>query len=126
MRLLRRVAEESAPHKESAPEPVEGRRERPEIPTSLAPRELEVLRHLSVGRTNGQIAKELHLSLSTVKRYLDTYHLQARCLRPHPGGGEGCRDGAAARAARVIPHPLSAATVCNTVWEQTVPSAPHR
>jgi DNA-binding NarL/FixJ family response regulator len=71
MRLLRRVAEESAPHKESAPEPVEGRRERPEIPTSLAPRELEVLRHLSVGRTNGQIAKELHLSLSTVKRYLE-------------------------------------------------------
>jgi DNA-binding NarL/FixJ family response regulator len=41
------------------------------IPNSLTPRETEVLVCLASGKTNRQIAKELHLSLSTVKRHLE-------------------------------------------------------
>jgi DNA-binding NarL/FixJ family response regulator len=38
---------------------------------SLTPRETQVLVCLASGKTNRQIAKELHLSLSTVKRHLE-------------------------------------------------------
>jgi DNA-binding NarL/FixJ family response regulator len=41
------------------------------MPNSLTPRETEVLVCLASGKTNRQIAKELHLSLSTVKRHLE-------------------------------------------------------
>jgi DNA-binding NarL/FixJ family response regulator len=64
MRLVRRLAEEADP----PPEPSAARREEP---ASLTPRELGVLRSLATGKTNRQIAHELHLSLSTVKRHLE-------------------------------------------------------
>ena len=41
------------------------------IEPSLTPRETEVLGLLAFGRTNRGIAKELHLSLSTVKRHIE-------------------------------------------------------
>ena len=41
------------------------------FPNPLTPRETEVLSYLASGKTNRQIAKELHLSLSTVKRHLE-------------------------------------------------------
>ena len=37
----------------------------------LTPRETEILGHLARGETNRQIAAELHVSLSTVKRHLE-------------------------------------------------------
>ena len=37
----------------------------------LTPRETEILGHLARGKTNRQIATELHVSLSTVKRHLE-------------------------------------------------------
>ena len=70
MRLLRQLAEEPRPPAEPPPESSDERVEGPPgVP--LTPRELEVLRHLVTGKTNRQIAKELHLSLSTVKRNLE-------------------------------------------------------
>jgi DNA-binding NarL/FixJ family response regulator len=71
MGLLRHLAEEAA---------VQAARPRAEPATSgpvastpplLTPRETEVLSRLALGETNRQIAKELHLSLSTVKRHLE-------------------------------------------------------
>jgi DNA-binding NarL/FixJ family response regulator len=41
------------------------------VPNPLTPRETEVLSYLASGKTNRQIARELHLSLSTVKRHLE-------------------------------------------------------
>jgi two-component system, NarL family, response regulator LiaR len=69
MRLVRRLADETGPTKEPPREPAGERRAPPQGP--LTPRELEVLRLLATGQTNRQIAKELHLSLSTVKRNLE-------------------------------------------------------
>ena len=70
MRLLRQLAEEPRPPAEPPPEsPAERSEGPPGVP--LTPRELEVLRHLVTGKTNRQIAKELHLSLSTIKRNLE-------------------------------------------------------
>jgi two-component system, NarL family, response regulator LiaR len=66
MRLVRRLAEEVGSRKPPA-EPARERR----APGSLTARELEVLELLATGQTNRQIARELHLSLSTVKRNLE-------------------------------------------------------
>jgi DNA-binding NarL/FixJ family response regulator len=41
------------------------------VPDLLTPRETEVLARLASGKTNRQIAKELHVSLSTVKRHIE-------------------------------------------------------
>ena len=38
---------------------------------ALTPREMEVLSRIALGETNRQIAEELHISLSTVKRHLE-------------------------------------------------------
>lgn len=65
MQLLRRLAAES--RLETPREPA-GRASRQ---GPLTPRELEVLTLLTTGKTNRQIARELHLSLSTVKRNLE-------------------------------------------------------
>ena len=65
MRLLRNLAGEVGPC--PGPPPVAMR----SGAGSLTPRELEVLRHLATGRTNRQIAEQLHLSVSTVKRNLE-------------------------------------------------------
>jgi DNA-binding NarL/FixJ family response regulator len=67
MRLLRRLADENRTHSQP---PSTKKRQEP-IPGSLTPRELEVLTLLAVGKTNRQIAGKLHLSLSTVKGYLE-------------------------------------------------------
>lgn len=72
MRLLRHLAEEGAARAAGAPTgqraasgPVSA------VPNPLTPRETEVLVCLASGKTNRQIAKELHLSLSTVKRHVE-------------------------------------------------------
>lgn len=75
MSLLRRLGEEEAarstpPH--PLPEPTS--RERgaaTSLPDALTPREMEVLSRIALGETNRQIAEELHISLSTVKRHLE-------------------------------------------------------
>jgi DNA-binding NarL/FixJ family response regulator len=64
MRLVRRLAGEDGK------KPPAGERRAPSQ-SPLTPRELEVLALLTTGQTNRQIAKELHLSLSTVKRNLE-------------------------------------------------------
>ncbi len=67
MQLLRRLASEDRAHRHP---PSATRRQEP-LPDSLTARELAVLRLLTVGKTNRQIAAELHLSLSTVKGHLE-------------------------------------------------------
>jgi two-component system, NarL family, response regulator LiaR len=67
MRLVRRLAEEADPPA-GMPEPSAVKQGEP---GSLTSRELGVLRALATGKTNRQIAHELHLSLSTVKRHLE-------------------------------------------------------
>jgi len=66
MRLVRRLSDEPGPRIEPAAE----------VPTehaagSLTDREFEVLQLLPLGKTNREIAAELHLSLSTVKKRLE-------------------------------------------------------
>jgi DNA-binding NarL/FixJ family response regulator len=71
MRLLRSLGEQAAAQappsaaRPSASEVVAA------LPNPLTPRETEVLGLLASGKTNRGIAKELHLSLSTVKRYVE-------------------------------------------------------
>ncbi len=72
MKLLRQLGEQvtaqkaaRAPAERGAPGPAAP------IPSSLSPRETEVLARLASGKTNRQIAKELHLSLSSIKRHLE-------------------------------------------------------
>jgi DNA-binding NarL/FixJ family response regulator len=66
MRLLKRLAGEAWQQTEPA-------NKRPLKPPSrsLTPRELEVLGLLVAGGSNREIAEELHVSLSTVKRHLE-------------------------------------------------------
>ena len=55
---LRRIA---SPHHGSA---------RPRRPVALTPRELEVLRHITLGRANPEIAAALHVSRETIKTHV--------------------------------------------------------
>jgi DNA-binding NarL/FixJ family response regulator len=73
-RLLLRLSQEKHERQEEqvslAPEArsAQGRRTPPAAAnTELSPREVEILRLIAHGRTNEQIARELHLSTSTVK-----------------------------------------------------------
>jgi DNA-binding NarL/FixJ family response regulator len=77
MRLLRSLSEETAAQaaQPQAQPAISGPTAVP-LPNPLTPRETEVLVHLASGETNRQIAKELHLSLSTVKRHLE--HILAK------------------------------------------------
>lgn len=72
MSLLRCLGEEAAARSTTRP-PAEPSAPglAASLPNPLTPREMEVLGRLASGETNRQIAKELHLSLSTVKRHLE-------------------------------------------------------
>jgi DNA-binding NarL/FixJ family response regulator len=63
-RLLMRLARE-APREE-------GVQEEASLPGSLLPRETEVLRLTAQGRTNQQIARALRISVSTVKKHVQS------------------------------------------------------
>jgi DNA-binding NarL/FixJ family response regulator len=76
MSLLRCLAEEQEEAARSTPalppqEPTSRERAATSLPEVLTPREMEVLSRLALGETNRQIAEELHISLSTVKRHLE-------------------------------------------------------
>ena len=71
MQLLTNLTEDmserrAAPYAESAPIMFSETTESP-----LTPREVEVLSHIAEGKSNREIARELHLSLSTVKTHLE-------------------------------------------------------
>lgn len=75
MRLLRRLAGEAGRRTEPVPEAT-GEKKRQEgpppgsSPESLTARELEILRSLTVGKTNRQIAQSLTISRATVKTHV--------------------------------------------------------
>jgi DNA-binding NarL/FixJ family response regulator len=76
MSLLRHLGEQEEAARSTPPHPLPEPtfRERgaaTSLPDTLTPREMEVLSHLALGETNRQIAEELHISLSTVKRHLE-------------------------------------------------------
>jgi DNA-binding NarL/FixJ family response regulator len=76
MKLLRSIGEEVAVQENVRPQTqpttsVEPSSSAASMPNPLTPRETEVLSHLASGKTNRQIAQQLHLSLSTVKRHLE-------------------------------------------------------
>jgi DNA-binding NarL/FixJ family response regulator len=76
MSLLRCLAEEQEEAARSTParppkEPTSRERAATSLPKALTPREMEVLSRIASGETNRQIAQELHISLSTVKRHLE-------------------------------------------------------
>jgi DNA-binding NarL/FixJ family response regulator len=73
MRLLRSLGEGAAEQGRLLPtgSPGPGPPAAPSLPNPLTPRENEVLSRIASGATNRQIAEELRLSLSTVKRHLE-------------------------------------------------------
>src|SRR5215210_937035 len=76
MKLLRSIGEEATAQEMVRPQTqpttsVEPASSAPLMANPLTPRETEVLIHIASGKTNRQIAQQLHLSLSTVKRHLE-------------------------------------------------------
>ena len=76
MKLLRSIGEVAAVQENVRPQTQSTTSVEPAAPAAsmlnpLTPRETEVLSHIASGKTNRQIANELHLSLSTVKRHLE-------------------------------------------------------
>src|SRR5215211_2016467 len=76
MRLLRNIGEEAAVQQDVRPQTQSTASVKPSSSASsmlnpLTPRETEILGHIASGKTNRQIANELHLSRSTVKRHLE-------------------------------------------------------
>ena len=72
--LVRLAARGESLFVHAGPAPLPGLGESPAARLNLTPRELDVLRHLADGRTNAEIAAELHLAPSSVKK------LVSRCL----------------------------------------------
>jgi DNA-binding NarL/FixJ family response regulator len=76
MKLLRSIGEEAVVQENVRPQTqsttsVEPAASAASMLNPLTPRETEVLSHIASGKTNRQIAQQLHLSLSTVKRHLE-------------------------------------------------------
>jgi DNA-binding NarL/FixJ family response regulator len=76
MKLLKSIGEEAAVQENVRPQTqpitsVEPATSAPTMVKPLTPRETEVLSHIASGKTNRQIANDLHLSRSTVKRHLE-------------------------------------------------------
>ena len=76
MKLLRSIGEEAALQENVQPQTQPTTSVQPAASASLmanplTPRETEVLSYIASGKTNRQIAQQLHLSLSTVKRHLE-------------------------------------------------------
>ena len=71
MRLLRCLAEEATARVPTAALSTSASEHATSSPSPLTARETEVLGRLILGETNRQIAAELHISLSTVKRHLE-------------------------------------------------------
>jgi DNA-binding NarL/FixJ family response regulator len=73
MRLIQRLSSEAQRRTESISEPAKKERQvpLPEPPTEpLTARELEALRLLALGKTNREVARDLRVSLSTVKTHV--------------------------------------------------------
>jgi DNA-binding NarL/FixJ family response regulator len=71
MTLLRRLGEETDSRGSRPPAVPSTPAAAVPLQKPLTPRETEILGHLARGKTNRQIATELHVSLSTVKRHLE-------------------------------------------------------
>ena len=69
MQAIQRLTDDNRPPTEPLPEPAEKRQEATLV-DPLTDREIEVLRLLALGKTNRQVAKELLVSLSTVKTHV--------------------------------------------------------
>jgi DNA-binding NarL/FixJ family response regulator len=69
MQAIQRLTDGNRPPTEPLPEPAEKRQEATLV-DPLTDREIEVLRLLALGKTNRQVAKELLVSLSTVKTHV--------------------------------------------------------
>ncbi len=75
MQVIQRLTDENRRHAELLPEPAEKRREEA-LAEPLTDRENEVLRLLALGKTNRQVAKELLISLSTVKTHVQHLNIK--------------------------------------------------
>jgi DNA-binding NarL/FixJ family response regulator len=71
MRLLRSLGEQAAAQEAPSAARPSASKVAATLPNPLTPRETEVLGLLASGKTNRGIAKELHLSLSIVKRHIE-------------------------------------------------------
>jgi DNA-binding NarL/FixJ family response regulator len=105
MKLLRNIGEEAAVQEDVRPQTQSTTSVEPSSSASsmlnpLTPRETEILGHIASGKANGQIANELHLSRSTVKRHLE--HIL-------PKLGVSDRTQAAVKAVEYIPSELQSA-----------------
>ena len=75
MQVIQRLTDENRRHAEPLPEPAEKWREET-LTEPLTDREIEVLRLLALGKTNRQVAKELLISLSTVKTHVQHLNIK--------------------------------------------------
>jgi DNA-binding NarL/FixJ family response regulator len=75
MQAIQHLTNENRRYAEPLPEPTEKRREEA-LAEPLTGREIEVLRLLALGKTNRQVAKELLISLSTVKTHVQHLNIK--------------------------------------------------
>jgi DNA-binding NarL/FixJ family response regulator len=75
MQVIQRLTDDNRRHAEPLPEPAEKWREET-LTEPLTDREIEILRLLALGKTNRQVAKELLISLSTVKTHVQHVNIK--------------------------------------------------
>lgn len=75
MQAIQHLTDENRRYAEPLPEPTEKRREGA-LTEPLTDREIEILRSLALGKTNRQVAKELLISLSTVKTHVQHVNIK--------------------------------------------------